>query len=315
MILLTSILQYLFMRYAAFLVLIGLLSGTAHGQAYIPMPTDSAYWRYRIVDVDDSVSSIYDFLLLVNGSDTTAPSGRTYHKVMVRRASQTFYGSYIPPVTSLVANSWDEYYGGLRDSAGMIYFLWGSTGAEELIFNYNAAVGDLIPAYSSPKSVTAIDSIFLAGAYHRRFHTTDSAYYTVEGVGSSQGLIPDINDGGTDITFYCFTYGDEIFSPDSSLPCTYIYPIWYNAMTPAAANTTQSLNIYPQPANDVLHVSCGVGGCHVKIINSIGQLVCENNLLCDAEISVRNWTPGLYIAAISSISDDVTVVKKIVISH
>ena len=70
------------MKFIYFLC-IALLGGrAAKGQAYIPMPADSAVWRYRINDLD-YVTQILDNIIFLTGEDTIA-FGHTYHKLMSR---------------------------------------------------------------------------------------------------------------------------------------------------------------------------------------------------------------------------------------
>src|ERR1019366_5279989 len=158
------------------LLFILLFFSCQHGftQAYIPMPADSgATWRYRIYDIDVLVQVI-DQLIFLNGKDTIA-HGNSYHQLISRSCRQTGSGSFNPPIVTAIATIPDIYYGAMREVGRKVYLL--TISGERLMFDFNVAIGDSIPAYSGKIKVTAIDSLLLNGVYHKRYLTTDPGYY------------------------------------------------------------------------------------------------------------------------------------------
>ncbi|MFI5196900.1 MAG: hypothetical protein ACHQD8_07400, partial [Chitinophagales bacterium] len=211
------------MKRLLFITFLFFASYNSFSQAYIPIPTDSAVWRYRMFNYDYQ-DQVMDCILFLNGTDTIA-HGITYHTIMSRAYNRVVPHGYVPPVVSVDAGNSDVYYGAIRENGKQVFLL--QVSGEQLIFDYNAAVGDSIPVYSGKKKITSIDSVFLGGVYHKRFLTTDTAYYAIEGVGSSEGLIPGLNDGTGIVEFMCFTHSPVTYSPDTTVPCTYVYPVGY----------------------------------------------------------------------------------------
>ena len=259
------------------------------------MPADSgAAWRYRIYDVD-YITHVFDILIFLNGADTTA-NGNTYHKLLSRNANSVVPNDSAPPVVSLDATFPDTYYGAIRESGKKEYSLNATGGGETLMFDFNVSVGDSIPAYSGMVRVTGIDSIMLSGVYHKRYLTNDTTYYVIEGVGSSRGLFPDLNDGGSDIAFYCFTDSLITYSPDPTIPCTYIYPVGYTSAAGNINNTNAGIELYPVPTNDMLHILLpgNIYGTQAIVTNILGQVVWQGVFDGKLDISVRSWPRGVY---------------------
>ena len=260
-------------------------------QVYIPMPADSAIWRYRIYN-PDYVTQVFDMILFVNGTDTFA-NGKTYHKIFSRSRIYTVPIDSIPPVVSVIATYGDTYYGAMRDSGQKVFLLSGS--GEQLMFDFNVAAGDSIPAFYGKDKVVTIDSILLAGNYHRRFLTNDSTYYVIEGVGSNRGLIPTLNDRGGTVQFFCYTDTPVVYTPDSTIACTYVYPVWYESVPVIVSNEKLIIDISPVPAYDVLHITTSANEpLLVVIYNSVGQVVWSGNVLHKLDIPVLSWSKGIY---------------------
>ncbi len=299
------------MKKLAIFILLVCSFSDCFSQAYIPMPSANSTWRYRIYDVDYLVQ-ITDFILFYNGSDTVINS-LTYHKVCSRACKQTGPLGFDPPIVTTQASFSDSYFGGIRESGKQVFFILGAS--ERLIFDFNVAVGDSIPAFSGKNKVTGIDSISVGGTFHKRYLTTDSTYFVIEGVGSNRGLLPSLNDGGEDIAFFCFTdtTSDVItYSPDTSKPCTYIYPWGYSENTPIV-NTADEIKIAPIPASDVLHISSSQSDLlNVEIYDCVGKKV-WNTAFCEKlDVPVSCWSKGLYFLRIDD-KENGTIVKKVII--
>jgi Secretion system C-terminal sorting domain len=292
------------------LLLLLLLSGygLSFGQAYISIPADSARWRYRIL-VNDDLMSVSDLILYVNGQDTVI-SGNSYHKIFSRSNMQTDTIGANPPVVSVVANTPDVFFGGIREAGKYVYFV--TAGPEQMIFNFNAVVGDAIPGSLSTVHVTAIDSVLIGARYHKRYKTTDTTYYVVEGVGSNRGLIPDFVDGTGIVTFHCFTREpDTTWSPDTTLPCTEVYPIGYGASV-RSVTSHYSIDAFPNPASGEVHLtSTAQEPLSVKVFNSVGQRFWSGYIVNSENINVAHWPRGLYFVSCSGRSG--TITKQLII--
>ena len=291
-------------------------SFSCFAQPYTPMPADSAIWRYRIYDID-FITQVLDNILFLNGQDTSA-NGNIYHKIISRTCRQVGSAGFDPPIVTTEASSSDIFYGGMREAGKQVYFLTSagflvSGTPEKLIYDFNVGVGDSIPAYVGRKQVVATDSILIGGVYHKRFLTTDTAYYVIEGVGSNRGLIPDLNDGGGTVVFYCFTDTGVTWSPDTTFPCTYIYPMGFTNAISNVNNEAPEINVYPIPANDILHIATTAHDIlHVAVFNSTGQYIWSDKVTERTDIPVTAWPKGVYYM---EVTNEIIgkVIKKIVI--
>lgn len=264
------------------------------GQAYIPMPSDSATWRYRMKTIDDLVF-INDMLLYTNGHDTTI-SGTTYHKIYSRSKNQTGTTGFNPPIVDVIASTGDVYYGGIRESGKKVYYI--SSGSEQLIFDFTAIVGTYIPAFLSTIRVTSIDSILISGTWHKRYNTTDSTYYVIEGVGSNRGLIPDLNDGSGSVVFHCFKNDLTEWGPDNAIPCTYVYSIAQAGVS--VIPVYQGEVIYPNPAKDILHIKLPAQVTCYELVSVIGQSFAKGEAENVISLNVSELPRGIYYICLRS---------------
>jgi hypothetical protein len=285
------------MKTLLLIFMLSMITCTGYAQVYIPMPVDSASWRYRSFVVDEE-TEVIDFILYVNGSDTVV-GGNTYHKVFSRTAHQFVPNSAPAPlVIDTDAAFSDIYYGAYRENDKKIYYLFPSH--ERLIYDFNMVPGDATPVYTGYDTVTTTDSVALADGYHKRYNTNDPNYAVIEGVGCTLGLLPEIVDGSGSTVFMCYSRGAVSYSPPAmaSVPCTYIYPIGHaeSAVTQVQQGAT-GLSVYPVPANDVLHITCtGNTTTRITITNSIGQPVWTGAVTTAQDINVSQWPKGIYIA-------------------
>ena len=296
------------MKRLLFITFVLFASFDGFSQAYIPMPTDSAVWRYRMFNYDYE-DQVMDCILFLNGTDTIA-HGITYHTIMSRAYNRVVPHGYVPPVVPISAGNSDLEYGGIRESGKKVFLL--NISGEQLIYDYNAVVGDSIPAYSGKKVVTAIDSVLLGSGYHKRFLTTDTAYYVIEGIGSSEGLIPGLNDGSGTVEFMCFTDTPVTYSPDTTVPCTYVYPFSYLSVY-NVNETEQDIKIFPVPVNNILHITfSGSSVIHAIVLNSIGQVMWKGEINNKQDIPVASWSKGIYFMRFTDSYKDY-IVRKIIV--
>jgi hypothetical protein len=280
-----------------------LLSLSLYGQAgYQPIPIDSAAWRYRIYDEDFSVT---DAVIYSTPADTIA-FGHTYSKLFSRSLVHSGPGIY-PPLAPVVADHPDLYYGAIRDSAGKIYHLLIS--GEELIFNFNAGIGDTIPSYVGTTTVTAIDSIAIGGVLHKRWITSIPEFTPIEGIGSNIGVIPAFAPPHEPNKFICYSHYDSSYVPDATFDCTPIYPIGHPLSILVQSN--DAATVFPVPMQDVLQISApATGVVKADIYNIVGQKLWSGFIQKNASVSVKDWLPGVYILQLAY---ENTIVKKVIV--
>ena len=62
-------------------------------------------------------------------------------------------------------------------------------------------------------------------------------------------------------------------------------------------NFAGEIKVYPVPATDILHINMGnSSSAHATIYNSMGQLVWRGEVSGNSEISLNNWSKGIYYA-------------------
>lgn len=156
-------------------MLIALLAGclSAQAQTYIPFPTANAIWTQR--EGKGEQPAEYARLGLQN-HDTTI-NGTTYHSLYRLSGAGT-------TIT--------EWIGGLRESDKKIYYYNYSVQNEQLLFDFNVAVGDTVYSTASIQGIVHdIDSVNIRGTYHKRFNfsTRDGTVWTngswIEGIGNA----------------------------------------------------------------------------------------------------------------------------------
>jgi len=262
-----------------------------YGQAYIPMPTSSVWWRYRMY-VPELVTNVFDDAYLMEGNDTTA-FGQTYSVITGRELFRSGRLGYDPPVKDDTADYPDVYYCAIREESKKVYQLT-DTG-EFLLYNFNVGIGDSIPDYFSNAAVTSIDSVLLGGVFHKRYMTSDSGFYVIEGVGSSRGLFIDLTNGHDFFTFYCFNSPTFTFKADTTLPCAYLEP-WYLSGVSNVSAPASGLSVYPNPSTDELTLMGQPNDTYTyHIVNITGQTVDDGQITGQKEITTTYWSRGLYI--------------------
>jgi hypothetical protein len=269
------------------LLLLLCVHGSYAQSTYISVPPDSAAWRYRIYDEDFGIT---DFLLYSSTQDTVS-GGHTYHKIY-SRAHQGHGTVAYPPLVATDADLPDIYYGAFRDSAQKIYGLFLS--GDKLLFDYQANVGDAVPAYGGTTTVTGIDSIAIGGVYHKRWSTSITGFTPIEGVGSSMGIIPVLVEPGGSTVFICYSHYDTSYIPDATVPCVPLYVVGTGLGVVTAANN--DVNVYPSPVADVLHITVSLTEAFDgTIYNALGQLVWSGRVEKKQEVRTQSWPQGAYL--------------------
>ncbi len=296
------------------LLVVMLLFGCTAGRGqYFAMPTDSATWRYRIYDIDGSLTHVFDILMLQNGKDTVA-GGHTYRQIVSRTQETTGATYFNPPLVTTVAGNPDIYFGAIREDSQKVYQL-NHDGSESLMYNFSALPGDYVPAFTGTVMVTSIDSVLLNdGLYHRSFHTTDTTYTIIEGAGSNRGLYPDYNNGSGIVMFYCFNHNVLTYLPDTTYPCTYIYPSSYGGLNVSQTDATSpnEFSLAPNPAvNEVTFKARRLE--RVSVTNCVGVQLFSEVFQGQFFLNVSDWPRGVYFVHFSSEDGAGGVMKMVVL--
>jgi hypothetical protein len=130
--------------------------------------------------------------------------------------------------------------------------------------------------------------------YHKRYLTSDTGYYVIEGVGSSRGLFPDyIAPVGLD-RFFCFHYCAATFTPNSVIPCTYVSRFDPFGEGIAALSSNINVNIYPNPTNNFLNIAAENDvELTFVVYGIIGEVVGKGHFRKYMQIDCSNCSSGL----------------------
>ena len=90
---------------------------------------------------------------------------------------------------------------------------------------------------------------------------------------------------------------------------------YYEGLATAVADVDQSesISIYPNPANDVLQITSSTEMKSIRIYNIVGKLVAQHNLNGQLKMSINisDLTSGIYLVNIETVSG-VSNISKIV---
>ena len=209
-----------------------------------------------------------------------------------------------------------KYRGVLREDNDRIYFRNGQATSDELLYNFNLAVGDYLPTNSiNPNGtlvVQNIDYITLGDNMVARFTVGTAAQPSVAqivtGMGATTGLLEPLFDAGSMSEMLCFGVDGYTQFPAGSDGCGPEYISTPVEERHAMAPNTTTASLSPNPLGTI-------GGhqgklvieshdrklFHYDILDTQGRLVEAGNGVSDTALPVdmSGYTAGLYYVRIS----------------
>lgn len=235
-------------------IIISLFFQHTYSQQYYSFPTDTAYWNTIMWYNNGTTEWINNYQYIMQGD--TVLKGKTYSKIYLKYDNSSI----------------EQYFGGIReDSIKNIYFFPNSICApaikqpgfpsdtmECLLYTFNNLdSGSVVPINISNANitVTAVDSVLVGNIFHKRYKISNSNMihppeYWIEGVGSTKELFaPYCEETTWELYTLCFedTASYYINTPNGVDSCHYSLNIGLNEYA------LQSINIYPNPASDIIH--------------------------------------------------------------
>lgn len=288
-----------------------LFSFACHAQSYFPFPKNEASWQVTRCFYFYPGGWYDEHLISMTGDDTVM-FNKTYKKLFQtnHHLPGTQYDSIYPT----------QFIGGWREEGQRVYFrsefLCLDT-IERLIYDFTAtSPGDTLytqllspgSVMKIPHLVTAIDSVLVGNAYHRRLQLTDENQFSyeewIEGVGSNYGLIFAsywiVTDNSYDLL--CFSE-EQAISYQNPTPgfgyCTPPLPPDECEAIPTSTATTAAveLNFYPNPATTEVHVSTSFYAAdqRLQITDAAGRIVFNQRLLIpQLTVNLSEFAPGSY---------------------
>jgi hypothetical protein len=188
-----------------------------------------------------------------------------------------------------------------------VYYVNATQTTEELMFDFDLAVGDTVIAnLYDTICVGSLDSALVGNVYHRAFRLTNRSCQTdficpallIEGVGYSEGLrqIYTDNYSGWGQQLLCFSYQSMSLYPSPGFPC---------ALTVGISDILDgkiTFSVMPNPVSDVvsLNVNC-MDEYFIEVQNDLGQSVFsqKRSALLNSSIDLSDQTNGIYFISIT----------------
>ncbi|MBL4650850.1 MAG: T9SS type A sorting domain-containing protein [Aureispira sp.] len=272
-----------------YILLCCILSNLCTAQTYIPFDFDNGLWQEEYHDMQYQRSE-YNYF---TDGDTVINS-LTYHKLYTVGRGTITYG-HTPPIPW---STFSAAAGFIReDNNKRIYYNGGNGIAEQLLYDFNIALGDTIsiPPIDNMFDravVVAVDSILICSTLRRRYKLDIVAggllhdLYWTEGTGSTHGLIP---------RYYSFERGVLTTCYSDS---TCIIPCLTIVSTNSIENQSSKLaTIYPNPSSttSTLQLNNSAVSTNISIINSLGQVVLTKTTNNQEEtLDLSQWVAGIY---------------------
>ncbi|HET6990891.1 MAG TPA: T9SS type A sorting domain-containing protein [Bacteroidia bacterium] len=318
-------------RLLAFLILIlSVVSGNGQTNIYHPFP-DSVFWRVDYHYDKQFLGPCYaDYYFQYSSKGDTIINSSVYKKIYRSgvRVDTLFCTDphYVPGTPA------SGYVGALKDDsvANKTFFVFANTTTDSLLYDYNLVVGDTVRGQIGEAScysichlvVLSIDSVLINGQYRKKWHfanepiNNDSSYF-IEGVGSSSGLIEQLNTSQYDLT-----YRHLICVKDSSI--TYFASNAYSVVGCnliytgiSESNVVNNFSISPNPFSNetTLKTDYELKNATLTITNVFGQEVKQIKNSTGKEIKLHrdNLPTGIYFIQLSE-NDKVIATNKIIIS-
>jgi hypothetical protein len=284
------------------------------------IPTQSGYYKFNLTSTSGTGTMNFTLYSGTSGTLTLKGSclnttGNGISENLV--AGQTYYVKVQSPNTTagntftLCAYALPPAVANNDCSGAASVLLSNSTGTT------NAVSGNLDNSYYSPEACPpntykAIWYKFTApasGTYHLVFSKVGTIYYNVyntsdcsqtTAAGYLTGFTSCYNSTSKDLvveagkTYLISVHGS------TTTTATYSMYIYSDTFLAASEVKNEELKIYPNPVNDVLHISNKSSIENVEIYNLAGQLLITKNNVKSKEINVSSLQKGIYIVKIIS---------------
>ena len=285
------------------LIILVSLSNIMMAQQYYPFPTQDAIWReFQVRVYGSSNTEHFNYQNFISGD--TMISGKTCHKIY-----KTGYNDGYNYEGDFLYDYENVYVGAIREDSSKRVYLCGSP--ERLLYDFNLQVGDTLPrvdfdsvhgmygTYFSDYFYTVgeVDSVLVAGNYHKRFkisyHEGQCVFYLIEGIGASTGLISwylGSCSWGYQSELICFMQDSINAYPDGQ-ECELIY------LGVDEPKTKQHIEIFPNPGPGVINLS-GLpdNPLTIQAFNLFGQKVYETSYVRGvSKIDLSRLPKGMFL--------------------
>jgi hypothetical protein len=269
----------------------------AFAQQYVPFPTENAIWR-----ISTSAWEVGYSIYSLRTIGDTVISRQVYTKLW----NEGLYCTQEPGINYFCGQG-SSYGGAFREDNKRIYMVPPGESQERLLYDFNnLQIGDTInhwwtydENYES-NVISRIDSIQLYdGSMRKQYCLGDTSYMSptcfIEGIGSTAGFFSHMNQSlEYSSTLDCFRVGFEhLWSYDA---IGYTTCGRYRLDAEEAPENSFAINMYPNPANDILHIASDVDlSAQATIYNTLGQTQTQAELFGNQHsIDISGLADGIY---------------------
>ena len=232
--------------------------------------------------------------------DTLLSDGFTWKKLMrIGNSSYTYFAS--PPIPPGCEGefSFEFFEGFIRQDSLKIYYRNLSENSEQLLYDFDLQVGDLLPLskinFMDNLLVSSVDSVWVLDAWRKRIYFNEGASWIIEGIGHNAGFLESIPPMlECSHTFICLKLNGEsafeINMDDCNLP-----------LSIKQINTSKT-SCYPNPADHTISLKGISKNDSPFIFNYYGvpmnnQAIWENNCWT---FNIANLAIGMYVIQVKN---------------
>jgi hypothetical protein len=264
---------------------------------------DNVFWRVDAYAWDTFTGCEEDYYYHYYVDGDTAINGNIYKKIIRGPVLINTQGGGAPCYVWPWA-TFTGYRGALRDDpeSNKVYFVLPDDETENLLFDYDIAVGEIIQGILTANctmTISTIDSVLVGADYRKRWNFTtcnEGEGYFIQGIGSDNGLIEWFNSIGFAVTgLVCVKDdGQVLFESDwnSAVGCELITSI------DDKRSTESNAYFYPNPfsGHTTFWVSKALQNATLNLTNSIGQVMKQVQNINGKQVTISRdgLAPGIY---------------------
>lgn len=253
-------------------------------------------------------STNYNYLI---GSDTIIDD-KVYKKLHYQYVSSAVSNG---PGSCPDGSSGFSLQGLIRSEGKKVYYKYGGDEDEQLLYDFDLAVGDTLPLTEinvETLIVSSIDSVETAVGFRKRFHLENPVYidYLIEGFGHNRGLLEHMYipfDCGINLT--CLSINDSAFFPEAGPSCG-------SVLSTQEGRLDMSFSLFPNPLTDYVQIISDYDfrSANLQILDINGKLIYSENDLFGSELrlDLRELSQGLHLLRILE-NGEILIQDKIVL--
>lgn len=288
------------MNKPALFLVFTLLAFASFSQSYIPLPANNGKW---CIDYNNHILPPPPWWY-TNYWETSYDGDTVIQNLTYKRITKTEYDIFC--LSEVVSGP--EYIGAIRDDTfyRKVYLVPPGQENEELIYDFNLAVGDTLFSYLNywydPIIIEYVDSVLVGQNYHRRLGFPNGLGSIIEGIGSETGLLEELIafEGGSNL---CALFVDSaLYYPQDSC-----YLMTDSCLTLNIQNPNLSkhfLAIFPNPAHDYFLIRTengkNISGLRFQMYNSAGTEVLSGSIPDQEAVNISTLDPGIYLIRLTA---------------